>query len=242
MASLPVAASLAGYRRLQRCAQQFEDRRWAVEGTRGLGRNLAQWLVARYEPVDDVPSTATARVSELSRGSRRKTDVIDAAVAASVAALHGDATPVAPEGHTRVLALLEKRRANLAGQRVRVANQLRAVLRDLVPAGAELAISAKAAAAVLRCVQPASVCERTRKELAQDLLKELCAVDASLADIEKRMAASLDDHSSQLRDVDGVGAVTAVRLIGRTGPASRFPTGDAFATYAGVAPIERRSA
>ena len=33
-------------------------------------------------------------------------------------------------------------------------------------------------------------------------------------------------------------AITAVRLIGRTGPASRFPTADAFATYAGVAPIE----
>jgi hypothetical protein len=108
-----VEASLAGYRHLLRWAQQFGDRRWAIEGARGLGRHLAQWLVARDETVVDVPSTATARVRELSRGSRRKTDVIDAAAAVSVAALHGDATPVTIEDHTTVFALLEERRANL---------------------------------------------------------------------------------------------------------------------------------
>jgi transposase len=75
-------------------------------------------------------------------------------------------------------------------------------------------------------------------ELTQDLLREFRAVDVSLTYIEKRMAAALDDHGSGLCEVDGVGAVTAVRLIGRTGPASRFETADAFATYAGVAPIE----
>jgi transposase len=76
--------------------------------------------------VVDVPATATARVHELSRGSRRKTDVIDAAAAASVAVLHGDATPVPSEEHTTEFARLEERRANLAAQRVRAANQLHA--------------------------------------------------------------------------------------------------------------------
>lgn len=161
--------------------------------------------------------------------------MIDAAAAASVAALHGDATPVTAEDQTTVFSLLEERRANLAAQRVRVANQLNAVLRELVPGVAEVAITAKSAAVVLRSVRPASACERTRRELAQDLVRDPRAVDERLADIERRMAAALDDHGSRLREVDGVGAVTAVRLIGRTGPASRFPTADAFATCAGVA-------
>ena len=116
VASLRVDASLAGYRELFRWARQFEQRRWAVEGARGLGRHLAQWLVARGEKVVDVPSTATARVRELSRGSRRKTDVIDAAAAACVAALQGDAAPVEIKDHTTVFAMLEERRANLAAQ------------------------------------------------------------------------------------------------------------------------------
>lgn len=238
VASLRVASSLAGYRQLLRWSEQFTDRRWAVEGARGLGRHLAQWLVARGEVVWDVPSTATARVRELSRGSRRKTDVIDAAAAASVAALHGDATVVTGEDHTTVFALLEERRANLAAQRVRAANQLHAVLRDLVAGGAALAITAKSASTMLRTVRPASPSEKVRKELAQDLVRDLRTADALLADIEQRMSTALDDHGSRLRRVDGVGSITAVRLIGRTGRASRFPTADAFATYAGVAPIE----
>jgi len=123
VASLRVDASLAGYRDLLRWGKQFDGRRWAVEGARGLGRHRAQWLVARDESVVDVPSTATARVRELSRGSRRKTDVIDAAAAACVAASQGDTTPVTSEDHTTVFAMLEERRANLAARRVRVANQ-----------------------------------------------------------------------------------------------------------------------
>ena len=69
-------------------------------------------------------------------------------------------------------------------------------------------------------------------------MRDLRAVDVGLSDIEQRMSAALDDHGTRLRQVDGVGAVTAVRLIGRTGRASRFATTDAFAAYAGVAPIE----
>jgi hypothetical protein len=56
-------------------------------------------------------------VRELSRGGRRKNDVIDAAAAASVAALHGDANPVVAEDLTTVLMLLDERRGNLTTQR-----------------------------------------------------------------------------------------------------------------------------
>jgi hypothetical protein len=120
--SLQIEATLAGYRALLRWAKRFGQRRWAVENARGLGRHLAQWLVARGEQVVDVPSTATARVRELSRGGRRKNDVIDAAAAASVAALGGDANPVPAEDLSTVLSLLEERRTNLAAARTRVVN------------------------------------------------------------------------------------------------------------------------
>jgi transposase len=237
-ASVRVDATLAGYRELMRWSKQFPERRWAVENARGLGRHLAQRLVARGEVVLDVPCTATSRVRELSRGSRRKTDVIDAAAAASVAALHGDATVVAPEDHTTVFAMLEERRANLAAQRVRITNQLHAVLRDLVAGGAAVAITAKSASLLLRTVRPESPAERTRKQLAHDMVREVRAVDASLTDIEKRMTVALDDHGTRLREIDGIGAITAVRLIGRTGPAARFGSPHKFAAYAGAAPIE----
>ena len=137
LATLQIDATLAGYRQLARWAARFAVRRWAVENARGLGRHLAQWLAARGEQVDDVPCTATARVRELSRGGRRKNDVIDAAAAASVAALAGDATPIQIEDLTTVLALLDERRANPAAHRTRLVNQLHALLRELIPGRAD---------------------------------------------------------------------------------------------------------
>lgn len=65
VASIRIEASLASYRQLLRWAAPFTDRRWAIENARGLGRHLAQWLVARDEVVWDVSATATARVREL---------------------------------------------------------------------------------------------------------------------------------------------------------------------------------
>jgi transposase len=85
---------------------------------------------------------------------------------------------------------------------------LHAVLRDLVPGGAAVAITAKSASVMLRSIRPESQAERTRKELARDLVRDLRAVDASLTDIEKRMTAALDDHGTRLREIDGSVTIT----------------------------------
>ena len=105
-----IDATLPEYRRLLTWARRFGEHRWAVENAGGLGRHLAQWLLARGETVADVPATATARVRELSRGGRRKNDALDAAAAASVAALQGAAAPVAADGSPTVLKMLDERR------------------------------------------------------------------------------------------------------------------------------------
>ena len=240
VASVRVAASAAGYRRLLGWAEQFPERRWAVENARGLGCHLAQWLVAHGETVLDASTVATARVRELSRGGRRKNDVIDASAAASVAALQGDAAAVAADDDTVVFALLEERRASLASQRVRSVNQLHALLRDLVAGGAPTALKAGGAAALLRSIRPTTGVERARKQLAWDLVREIRGLDTALKSITQRMIDALKARPSWLLDIDGVGPILAARLIGRCGRASRFPSADAFASYAGTAPVEVR--
>lgn len=242
VATLQIDASLPDYRRLLRWARRFPQRRWAVENARGLGRHLAQWLTARGERVEDVPSTATARVRELSRGGRRKNDVIDAAAAASVAALHGDANPVLGEDITTVLALLDERRSNVITQRTRLVNQLHALLRDLLPGGAPTDLTAAAATRLLARVRPAGPVEATRKQVARELVTEIRDADQRLKQLTGQLAAAVAEHGSRLLEVDGVGPVLAGRLLARTRRASRFPTAAAFANYAGVAPIEVASA
>jgi transposase len=216
-----IEATLPEYRRLLAWAKRFPERCWAVENAWGLGRHLAQWLIAHGETVTDVPSTATARVRELSRGGRRKNDNIDAAAAASVAALHGDAAPVEAEGVSTVLRMLDERRTNLTRQRTRTVNQ---------------------ATDVLRRVRPSAPVERARKELARELVADVRALDARLKANQQRMQDTVTDSGSSLLDVVGVGPVVAARLLGRTGRASRFRTAGAFAVHTGTAPIEIASA
>ncbi|MEV6341498.1 transposase [Nocardia vinacea] len=213
-----------------------------MENAWGLGRHLAQWLIAHGEKVTDVPSTATARVRELSRGGRRKNDNIDAAAAASVAALHGDAAPVEAEGASTVLRMLDEQRTNLTRQRTRTVNQLHAVMRELLPGGVSTDLTANQAADALRRVRPSSLVERARKELARDLVADMRALDARLKANQQRMQDTVADSGSSLLEVIGVGPVVAARLLGRTGRASRFRTAGAFAVHTGTAPIEIASA
>jgi transposase len=239
---LRIDATRADYRRLLawagRLGEHGKQRRWAVENAEGLGRHLAQWLLARGETVVDVPATATARVRELSRGGRRKTDVLDAAAAASVAATQGDAKPVEADGVASVLKMLDERRRNLTGQRTRSVNQLHALLRELLPGGARTDLTAEHAALALARVRPVSVAEQARKQLARDIVADIRRLDAQLKANKAQLTETVAQTGSTLPEVDGVGPVVAARLLGRTGRASRFPTAAAFASYCGTAPLE----
>lgn len=175
-----IDAALPQYRRLLTWARQFSQRRWAVKNARGLGRHLAQWLIARGETVVDVAPTATARVRELSRGGRRTHDTLDAAAAASVAALQGDALPVTEEGTSTVLGLWDERRLNLTQQRTRTINQLHALLRDVLPGGVSTDLTADQAAAALTRIRAQSSVERARKDLARELITDIRALDRLL--------------------------------------------------------------
>jgi hypothetical protein len=74
-----------GYQSLRAWAARWPQRRWAVEGARGIGRALAQRLVSDGEQVLDVPAKLAARVRVLSIGHGRKSDPDDA-VSVAVAA------------------------------------------------------------------------------------------------------------------------------------------------------------
>src|SRR6202008_4761222 len=84
-------------------AAAWPERTWAVEGARGLGRLLAQQLVAAGERVLDVQPKLAARVRLLEAGDTNKTDPNDARSVA-VAALRSKARQeVNAAGHAAVL-------------------------------------------------------------------------------------------------------------------------------------------
>ena len=58
--SLPARWAIGGCWAELSSAEQFGERRWAVENARGLGCHLAQWLVAHGETVLDASTVAPA--------------------------------------------------------------------------------------------------------------------------------------------------------------------------------------
>ena len=64
----------AGYAAMRRHVASYRDRVWAVEGSNGAGRPLAQRLLADGEHVVDVPAKLSARARLLDTGHNRKTD------------------------------------------------------------------------------------------------------------------------------------------------------------------------
>jgi hypothetical protein len=103
-------------------------------------------------------------------------------------------------------------------------NQLHALLRDLLPGGAPTQLTADQAATLLRSVRPAGAAEQTRKQLARDLIVDLRAIDARIADNTARMAEAVTATGSRLTTIDGIGPVPAGSpRSNRPGPAGLRP-------------------
>jgi transposase len=212
-----------------------------VEGASGLGRGIAQLLVAAGEQVLDVPATLAARARLLSKGGGRKTDPADAASVAQVALHCATLRAVTAEDQTSILRLLAERRDDLAGERTRILNRLHGLLRDLLPGGAPTDLTAAKAAALLRGVRPVTATAACRRQLARDLLGDLRRVDARLADNTVQVRDALAATGSTLTQVHGLGVVVAAKLLGHVGDIGRFPSQDHFASYTATAPLDASS-
>src|SRR5213078_3722317 len=178
-----------GLVRLLAWAKSWPERIWAVEGAAGLGRLLAQQLVAAGERVLDVQPKLASRVRLLQAGDTNKNDPNDA-LSVAVAALRSKAArPVMTEGYTAVLKVWSKRHRDLARLRNQVACRLHAVLCDVVPGGHSKEISAAQAARILEQASPSGAVDQARAELAAEFLDDMRRLDAQLRGTRKKLAA-----------------------------------------------------
>jgi transposase len=129
------AGMLAGVRR-------WPQRIWAIEGSRGVGRQLASRLVADGEQVVDVPPKLSARTRVFTAGQGRKTDATDAHAIAVAATRAKGLHAVTGDPQLEVLRVLADRRRALGEDHTRMICQLHQLLADLIPGGAKKALSA----------------------------------------------------------------------------------------------------
>ena len=80
------------------------DRVWAIEGCNGIGRHVAQRLLAAGEQVVDVPPKLSARARVFATGQGRKTDATDAHSIALVGTRMAGLRPVVGDAAARCAA------------------------------------------------------------------------------------------------------------------------------------------
>ncbi|MER7007989.1 IS110 family transposase [Dactylosporangium sp. NPDC000555] len=241
LATRRITINAAAYKTLTGWAVLWPQRRFAVEGAAGLGRGIAQLLAAAGEDVVDVPASLAARARLLDTGGTRKTDAADAASVAHAAMRHQRLRRVVAEDHHTRLRLLSERRDDLARERVRLLNRLHVLLRDLIPGGAALDLTADKAAALLRGIRPITATDSCRRDLARDMITDLRHLDRRLHANEAQTRQVLSETHSTITSIRGIGHIIAAKILGHVGDITRFPTTHHFASYAGTAPLETSS-
>jgi transposase len=162
-----------GYRAMLAYGRRFPDRIWAVEGCQGIGRHIANRLLADGEQVVDVPPKLSARTRMLATGQGRKTDETDAHSIALVATRMSGLRPVVDDEQLTVLRILADRRRSLGEDHTRMVSQLHQLLLELIPGGAKKDLSAAQAKALLATVRPRDLAAKTRRRVAAELIADL---------------------------------------------------------------------
>lgn len=214
---------------LVKWCQRWPERQYAIEGAKGLGRGIAQILVARGEYGVDVPSTLAMKVRVLSTGGGRKTDPDDARAVALTAWYHHGLHQVHRENQSTILRLLSECRDDLTREKTRVLNRLHQLLRELIPGGVPIGLSADKAGAAMRRIKPTTAADACRRDLAKDVLADLRRIDSNSKANEAQIRDAVAATTTTLQEIHGINTVLAAKLLGHIGDITRFPSADHFA-------------
>jgi hypothetical protein len=161
-----------GYPAMKAYAKQWPDRVWAIEGCHGIGRHIANRLLADGEQVVDVPPKLSARARVFATGQGRKTDATDANSVALVGTRMSGLRLVVDDEQLAVRILVDRRRS-LGDDHTRMVSQLHQLMLELIPGGAKKDLSATQAKALLAKVRPRDAAGKTRRRVAAELIADL---------------------------------------------------------------------
>jgi transposase len=231
-----------GYRAMLKVAGQWPRRVWAVEGAGGVGRPLAQRLLADGERVLDVPAKLSARIRVFDVGNGRKTDATDAHAVVMAALRDRDRLhELSTDEELMVLRLLVDRRDELSQARAQGLNRLHRLMAELVPGGVPVKKSVPQYQTMLAGIRPRDPVRRTLRRLAAEQLADLVRLDARLKAMKTELRDTVLASGSRLMDLYGIGPAGAARIMADVGDVARFASRNHFASWTGTAPIDASS-
>ncbi|HEU0040923.1 MAG TPA: transposase [Jiangellaceae bacterium] len=177
----------AGHAAMLKHVAAWPDRVWAVEGSNGAGRPLAQRLLADGEDVVDVPAELWARTRLFDTGHNRKTDAHDAHAVVGVAVRTRGLQVLSYDVELEALRMLADRREELTRARIQTVNRLHRLLSELTPGKSKKDITTGQAKTILASVHPRDLAGKTRRRLAPEQLAKLVAVEKKIKTLTKEL-------------------------------------------------------
>ncbi len=230
-----------GQAAMRRNVQAWPDRVWAIEGCQGIGRHVANRLLAEGEQFVDVPPKLSARARVFATGQGRKTDATDAHSVALVGTRMSGLRPVVNDEQLAVLRILVDRRRSLGEEHTRKMSHVHHLLLELVPGGAKKDLSAAQAKKLLATVRPRDAAGKTRRRVAAELIADLERIYQRKKAANKELTALVAATGTTLMDLNGIGPSGAARLLVEVGDITRFPDKNHFGSWTGTAPIDASS-
>lgn len=215
------------------------DLRVGVEGSSSYGAGLARHLVAAGLKVVEVPP----QLSRRERGRTRrpgKSDPGDALAIARVTVAEVDLPPVRLADRTRDLQLLAEARETAVHAQTRARNRLHAHLLVLVPGYTATAARLVSGPEIVRARGLLRGHRGIEADLARAELVEVVRLGRRADALERQLRAMVGPDDPLLA-IAGLGVISAAVLRGEAGEVSRFATADAFAMFAGIAPLPASS-
>jgi transposase len=225
---------------MRKYASQWPHRLWAIEGCKGIGRHIANRLLADGEQVVDVPPKLSAKARVFATGQGRKTDATDAHSIALVGTRMAGLRPVVNDEQLALLRILVDRRRSLGADHTRMVSQLHQLLLELIPGGAKKSLSAAQAKTLLATVRPRDAAGKARRRVAAELIGDLERVYRRSKEAGKELKELVAPTGTTVMDLHGIGPSGAARLL-VVSDITRFPSRAHFASWKGTAPIDASS-
>jgi transposase len=236
LSHVTVKANSDGHLQALSWASQWSERRWALEDCRHVSGRLERDLLGAGETVVRVPPRLTAGVRESAR-TIGKSDPIDALAAARAALREPDLPTATLDGPSREVRLLVAHREDLVGERTRIQNRLRWHLHELAPGGDHESHSLNGRKALQALEDQLTGQDGLVAALALEQVQSLRRLTQRINQLEAEITAKTAALAPNLLTLPGCGALTAAKLVGEVGGASRFKSRAAFAMHNGSAPI-----
>ena len=214
------------------------DVRVGIEGSSSYGAALARHLVAAGLDVVEVPPQLSRR--ERTRTRRPgKSDPGDAFAIARVTVAEAGLPPVRLADRTRDLQLLAEARDAIVVTQTQARNRLHAHLLVLVPGYTMTAARLVSGPELARARGLLRGRHGVQVDLARAEVAEVVRAGRRAAALEGQLRSLVRDDP--LLAIPGLGVISAAVIRGEAGDLSRFPSSDAFAMFAGIAPVPASS-